>query len=415
MMSIPWPRGGSLRSRAAIVSVFLLFAGPSARGDDDIRFANPFPDRSGPVAEKNLKDNGGNAASEAAVALGLQWLALHQADDGHWSLHEFNRHAREKPFPEGKNFTDNCTDTAARKNDIGATGLALLPFLGAGMSHQPDKKWKVDYSKTVKGGLEFLMRKQDKKSGFFGGDMYAHGIATLAMCEAYGLSSDPALKASAQKAIDYIDFCQDPKDGGWRYAPKNSGDLCVTGWQLTALKTAHLAGLKVKEDTWKRAELFVKTCEAPWKDADGKEHKGGYSYLPGTPETPSMTAVGMVCKMYFGWTPRNPELISGAERLKLAPPSTTKNLYYDFYATQVMFFLKGDSWTFWNLGPKGENGMRDSLIRAQDTGADKKGQRGSWAAQPGAIGNDGGRLMATSLSLLCLEVYYRHPRARLKD
>ena len=66
----------------------------------------------------------------------------------------------------------------------------------------------IDYSKTVKAGLDFLIAKQGK-DGYFGGSMYSHGIATIAICEAYGMTSDPTLKAPAQKAIRFIETAQD--------------------------------------------------------------------------------------------------------------------------------------------------------------------------------------------------------------
>jgi hypothetical protein len=370
--------------------------------------AGGFGGRTGSTREKLLQEYGGNAISEASVASGLGWLALHQAQDGRWSLHEFNRHAREKPYPAGKVFMDNSEGTSNRKNDIAATGFGLLPFLAGGQTHRPSKTNKVDYSKTVKAGLEFLIRKQDKSTGFYGGDMYAHGIATIAMCEAYGMTSDNLLKASAQRAIDYIQSSQDKGGGGWRYSPNTAGDLSVTGWQMMALKSGQMSGLSVREGTMKKAEQFIKSCEAQWTGPDGKTKKGGYSYLPGSGETPTMTAVGMLCSQYLGTTPRNPELISGAERLKLAPPNATKNLYYEYYATQVMHHMGGDNWKFWNEGPNGASGIRDTLIRKQDIGAGKPAHRGSWAQEGGGHANDGGRIMATSLSLLCLEVYYRH-------
>ena len=43
-----------------------------------------------------LEQGGGNKESEATVAKGLQFLSNHQDRDGHWSMHEFDRHARKQ-------------------------------------------------------------------------------------------------------------------------------------------------------------------------------------------------------------------------------------------------------------------------------------------------------------------------------
>ena len=44
---------------------------------------------------------------------------------------------------------------------------------------------------------------QQKEDGDLrgGGRMYCHGIAAIALCEAYGVSQDPALKEPAKKTI----------------------------------------------------------------------------------------------------------------------------------------------------------------------------------------------------------------------
>ena len=117
----------------------------------------------------------------------------------------------------------------------------------------------------------------------------------------------------------------------------------------------------------------------------------------------------MLCRQYSGVNPRNPGLLAGVQRLKANPPGKLDDIYYLYYATQVMHHMQGESWRFWNEGvdengKKIHNGIRDSLISKQDTGATPKHphQVGSWP------GSAGGRIMATSLSLLCLEVYYRH-------
>ena len=74
--------------------------------------------------------------------------------------------------------------------------------------------------------------------------------------------------------------------------------------------------------------------------------------------------------------------------------------------------MAGESWNFWNLGPggTGKGGIRDTLIARQDPGMGKtQHQKGSWEVARGdAFGRAGGRLMSTALSVLTLEVYYRH-------
>jgi hypothetical protein len=228
--------------------------------------------------------------------------------------------------------------------------------------------------------------------------MYAHGLATIALCEAYALSADPALKAPAQKAIDYIIAAQEPAGGGWRYQPRSGNDTSVTGWQLMALKSGQMGGLKVGNRVMNGAEKWLDSVEA--KDGTG------YGYV-GPQKTPTMTAVGLLCRQYMGWSPRNPRLRDGIAYLGKHTPGTNaelKSMYFNYYATQVMHHMGGKDWTDWN--PK----MRDLLVNAQDQGKDEKHahQAGSWDPKGDAHGAQGGRLMQTSLSLLTLEVYYRH-------
>ncbi|MFO0841884.1 MAG: prenyltransferase/squalene oxidase repeat-containing protein [Gemmataceae bacterium] len=360
-----------------------------------------FGGRSGATREKMLREGGGNAASEAAVADGLQFLALHQCADGSWSLNEFNKHARTAPLPGGKVVPDNSQPQTTRRNSTAGTAFGLLPFLAAGITHKPSKTAKaVDYTKAIGKAIDYLVTKQIKtgaEKGFYGGDMYSHGLATIALCEAYGLTSDPRIKASAQLGLNYIVSAQDTAGGGWRYSPRSPGDTSVTGWQLMALKSGQMAGLTVPRETLKKTESFLNSVESK---------QGGYGYMPSNPETITMTAVAALCRQYLGVNPRNPSLLASIKRIKTAPPMGA-NIYYEYYATQVMHHMGGEAWQFWNLGPDGtgKKGIRDVLIARQDKGeGGKAGQRGSFP------GNDhvGGRLGATSLCLLSLEVYYRH-------
>src|SRR5262245_2536734 len=352
---------------------------------------NPFAARKSADRDKNVKDNGGSAESEVAVAKGLLWLALHQAPDGSWSMDHFHLHARQD-LKANRYGNDNSTGRG-QKNDTAGAAFGVLPFLAAGITHKVTGQLKQDqYSKTVQRGLTYLVGKQ-ARDGSFPGGMYAHGLAAITLCEAYGMTADPALKRSAQAALNYIISAQDPQGGGWRYTPRQAGDTSVLGWQMAALKAGQAAGLNVPAATLKRAEKYLDSAET---------QDGGFSYTPGAGATPTMTAVGWLCRMYLGTPAGNAKLVKGIESLhKLPPPDALRNVYHCYYATQVMFHVGGENWEKWNNGADQKKGMRDLLIERQD-------KDGSWDPKGDAYSTMGGRIMQTSLSLLTLEVYYRH-------
>jgi Prenyltransferase and squalene oxidase repeat len=337
--------------------------------------------RSGSTREQLLREGGGNTETEAAVAAGLKWLVIHQAADGHWSLDGFNQHGR-----------CNCNGFG-QNNDIAATAFGLLPLLGAGETH---KKKDGKYAKNVQRALDYLIRKQGRDGGF-GGGMYAHGLASIAMCEAYAMTSDPRLKLSAQAAINYIRAAQSD-NGGWRYEPRSGGDTSVVGWQVMALKSGQMGGLEVddtRNPTLAKATKWLNSCQT----ADG----GGYGYV-GPEKTPTMTAVGLLCRLYLGTGTKNTGIQNGVNYLrKDNPPGTVSSMYYYYYATQVMHHVGGPAWEEWNAK------MRPYLLNKQDKGT---GQRphlaGSWSPVGDVHGGAGGRVMMTSLAILTLEVYYRH-------
>jgi len=329
-----------------------------------------FAGRSGGTREIALRDGGGTKASEAAVTRGLIWLAKNQHPEGKWQL-------------EGA-FTDK-----GASNDTAGTAFGLLPMLGAGKTHKPapDNPW----DKPIEKALAFLIRRQNKKNGDLGGGMYSHGLATIALCEAYALTKDPQLKRPAQAAINYIVDSQHAA-GGWRYGPGQAGDTSAVGWQVMALKSAQMAGLDVPEATMRKAIAFL--------DSVCDRNNEGYGYVsPGS--TAPMSAVGLLCRQYLqGWGPQNIRMIKGIDsNIKPTPPGAAANMYYYYYATQVMHHFGGEGWKNWN------EKMREGLIAKQvAAGPDM----GSWSSAGDAHGGAGGRVMQTSLSLLTLEVYYRH-------
>lgn len=322
---------------------------------------------------------GGSAESEKAVSEGLTWLQKIQKADGSWSFGEVGDAGQ----------PGNLTTT-----DMGATSLALLCFLGAGNTHDKDGP----YRETVLNGLAYLVRNAQR--GSFGADlrgqfqansgMYVQGIATICLCEASALSpKDKELRRLATDAVRFIEKAQHKVDGGWRYNPGDPGDTSVVGWQLMALQSARSGRIKVQNSTIRDAKEFL--------DLVAVNGGAQYAYMPGSGATDSMTAVGLLCRMYNGWKRDKPELKAGVEYLAAKGPRQG-DIYYNYYATQVIHHWGGDLWNKWNLQ------MREQLVSTQVTAGPGVG---SWDVTD-PHGSGGGRIYQTTLSILTLEVYYRH-------
>jgi hypothetical protein len=333
----------------------------------------------GMAARKQMvASNGGSEGSEKAVALALKWFAQHQRPDGSWSF----------DHREGQ-CNGRCSQQGTLKDCYtGATAMALLPFLGSGQTHKEGQ-----YKKQVFAGLSYLIRAQNKSNGSLaqgGGNMYSHGLAAIVLCEAYAMTQDRQLMMPAQASLAYIAYAQDPVGGGWRYRPKEPGDTSVVGWQLMALKSGHMAYLKVPPSCVAGTSKFLDSVQT--------EYGAKYGYAtPGAKHT--TTAVGLLCRMYLGWKKDNEALAAGAKYLSDIGPKPT-DMYYNYYATQVMRHFGGEMWTKWN------NVMRDQLVDSQSTNGH---MLGSWDVTGGGHVNDrGGRLYFTSCATMILEVYYRH-------
>lgn len=332
-----------------------------------------------------VKEGGGTPGSEAAVAAALKWIKEHQLADGGW-------HLDHKLSPQCQGRCKNPGQKAPCR--FGATGLALLPFLGAGQTHK-----EGEYKYIVDRGLNFLVRniKMKNRNGVpcgrlhDEGNYYSHGLCAIALCEAYAMTGDKRLAAPAQALLNETVMAQDPVGGGWRYSYQQPGDTSALGWQLMALKSGHMAYLNVPKGTIVGATKFLDSVQSK----DGANY--GYTD-PSENWRNSMAAVGMLCRMYLGWKKENSAIQVGVNHLSEIGPSD-HDIYYNYYATQVMHHYGGEAWTKWN------DVMRDQLVNSQD----KKGhQAGSWIYDGGHANGAGGRLYATSLSTMILEVYYRH-------
>jgi hypothetical protein len=353
------------------------------------------------------KSMGGSEETEQAVEIGLEFLARHQAPDGSWKLHDFGNG---KP-----GYAD--AGLASVEADTAGTGLALLAFLGAGYTHHDAK-----YGDVIERGLTFLLRNQKPDGDLYvpprrnpeGSNtwFYSHGIASIALCEALGMTrDDDLLRKPAQRAVDFIVASQDPQFGGWRYRPGFGSDTSVSGWQLMALKSAERVGLSVTPNVYVGVEKWLNFAQGP----GGNPTR--YAYRPQTTEPEManyrrtnrvMTAEALLMRQYLGWTRNDRNLVGGADYLLTELPSLgtaekpDRNSYYWYYATQVMFHMKGRYWKEWN------DRLRPILVDHQVRQGELAGSWDPRGPVPDEWGTAGGRIYITTINLLILEVYYRY-------
>jgi len=343
-----------------------------------------------------LKEFGGSEEGEEAVMLGLSWLTQVQKKDGNWQ------------YDGGHHTSDHAA----------ATGMAVLAYFGAGQTHKEGR-----YKQTVQAGVDWLLKNIDMSQGGNRGkfntisNMYSQGIASLALIEAYGVTRDPKLKAPAQAAVDYIQKAQGPR-GSWGYSAGTDNDTSIVGWQIQALHAAMLTqDLVVDPKVIERAIRFLKSV------AGGGQLESSYGYFSRAEAQPatSRTAIGLLCRYYVdGWRSETAGFAAGAKGLmaravrangQQRPQSL--DMYYYYYATQVVRYYGGEEWKTWNEGPlvdgKRQGGLADVLLKHQVRAPQN---RGSWPAglDPNGLsfGPQCGRLGTTCMCLLTLEVYYRY-------
>jgi hypothetical protein len=338
--------------------------------------------RSGNRAKLALA-NGATPESEAAVEAGLQWLVRHQREDGAWSFKFHTTDCRNR-----------CQNPGVYESPTGATGLALLCFLGAGYT-----QLEGEHQETVRKALNWMVaqsREGDLRAtadrlepeGHSG--MYAHGLASIALCEAYGMTRDREVYRVASESIQFIARAQHPDNGGWRYHFAEPGDTSVVGWQVMALASARMAGIPIPRYVQGKAVHFLDLVYKPETGEYGYTSRFGNA-------SKATTAIGILCRMYLQ-ADQTPEMHDRSiRRIALRSPRYN-NEYENYYITQVLHHWGGERWERWNRM------NRQRLINTQI----REGHaEGSWNPD-GRWGHTGGRLYMTCMNVLTLEVYYRH-------
>ncbi len=362
--------------------------------------------------ENLVARGGGTRATESAVLAALKWLARHQNADGSW----------------GTSFSNQCvggrcSGPGEKDFDTGVTGLSLLAFLGAGYSHLSRDEYPdpvnpghvLRFGEVVKKGIQWLIAHQDPE-GCLGERgqkyMYNHTIAALSLTEAYGMTGAQLLKDPAQKGVDFVVAAQNPGKG-WRYSHKcGDNDTSVSGWACMVLKSAELSELSFPRAAYDGALAWINECT----DNSGYYHVGynakgtGKVYVPGKNESfeghPAMSSVAVMCRIFINKKKGDPAL--GAVNAIVSDLPEWKNdkidFYYWYYSSLALFQYDGPEGPMWK---KWNEPMKNALVPNQKTGKDGC-QNGSWDPAIERWGFEGGRVYATAINALTLEVYYRY-------
>ena len=339
--------------------------------------------RSGTGREASIGRYGGDWGkfAEIAVLKALEWLRINQNADGSWG-------------------------TSSPDKD-GYAGLGLLTFLAHGETVNSEK-----YGDTVEKAIRYLLARQNDKGAFTktegAGGVYAHAIATYAICEAYGMTRIPSLKGAMERAVQVLLDGQ-MSYGGWvmysydkEKADTAKWDVSLSGFCIQALKAGYIAGaenqgLKAAMDN--SADFLAKR----------QKEDGGFPYSAANPgRQPNMTAVGVLCLQLLGHGKESAAqtglgVLAGVDCSWKQPEQAP--LYSWYYVSQAKFHQGGASWAGWN------NKFAPTLIKNQNPD-------GSWLS-PGLDQTGDGvereyrgeevnsKVYATTLAALTLQVYYR--------
>ena len=352
---------------------------------------------------------------------GLIWLAKHQNENGSWGAKSFRNQCSMR----------GCEGFGQDDFDIGLTGLALLAFTGSNYSPGSTNKYQgIRFGEVVTKAALFLKNIQ-KENGMYGDStmlkfMYNQGIASYAMADLYCImkeKGEPAAVSFRETALKGIQFVMDAQNDGkaWRYKPKGGdNDVSVTGWCMMALKAGEEAGLvKIPESVWDGVKSHFDDVTDLNYGGVGYQEKGniailstekdkferGEMYMP-----PSLTAIGIMCRIFMGQK-RTEAVISNSASIFILGDNLPKwdiekygkiDYYYWFYTTYALNQFDGPKGPVWS---KWEKEMLSTIIGAQNK---KNGEckYGSWEPLDRWC-SEGGRVYATAINILTIEVYYR--------
>ena len=304
------------------------------------------------------------AGSAGALACAADWLVTIQDPSGGWDVGRWD---------------------GRKQYEVGLTGVAVLALL-----RQDDR----NISDAAARGIERILGTQSPE-GHFGpaeeGLMYNHGIATVALLEAYTRSPDISWKPAIERAVDFVTRSQLPS-GGWGYwtEPGDRPNTSISAWQIQALSLARACGVRDTSPDINRAVKWL----AGVVDEQGKF---GYREPLDFPSgSRTLTAMGAFCLFTAGED--RGELMRIERRIRAALSSATADPgpEPDFYR-----------WYFMTAALEAGGGDFDHLRRdVQQTVLRHRAVTGPHAGTWDPVdpwSAAGGRIYSTAMAVLSLQ------------
>lgn len=301
---------------------------------------------------------------------GLDWLSANQSPDGTW---------------------------AAGQGGPAIVGICTMALLASGEDPNFGK-----FSENIRRSVRQLLTTQDQRTGYFGGSMYHHGFAMLALAEAYGAVDDtrlwegdrsPASRRTIAQGLELAVRCAVTAQASnpykaWRYSPDaRDADTSVTGAILMGLLAARNAGVKVPDECIDQGLAYFNTMTSEQGDI-------GYSGIGGGGSDTLKAIAVLVYSIGKRKDAKQFEPLVKRITAILDRSSNDYPEYSRYYNAQALFQSDMAAWKQWN----------QNLIRLlkENQSAD-----GSFPSSYGPAYGTGMSLLALGLNYRFLPIYER--------